>query len=149
MHFATGELTGQAVLHLLVDLLVFGAMAVAYPFFLVTFYMVRCIYPMFLRHGDIDADDAAHLHRLDRHCTLLLALVASVPLLAVAAVTVLPPDDMPLMIGAVRVVCVGAIAAFIIAYMLFRSIEADLQALERVVNPAGAQRKPDTTAGPP
>ncbi|MFJ9371545.1 PhoU domain-containing protein [Nocardia sp. NPDC101769] len=148
MHFATGEFTGQAVLHLLVDLLVFGAMAVAYPFFLVTFYMVRCIYPLFLRHGDIGAGDVAHLHRLDRHCTLYLAVAASVPLLAVAGVTVLPPEDMPLVVVAVRVVCVGAIAAFIIAYVLFRSIEADLQALERVVDPAGAQRKPDTTAGP-
>ncbi|MGF6885314.1 phosphate uptake regulator/serine/threonine protein kinase [Nocardia sp. GAS34] len=148
MHFAIGELTGQAVLHLLVDVLVFGGMAVAYPFFLVTFYMVRCIYPAFLRHGDIGAGDVVHLHRLDRHCILLLAMAASVPLLAVAGVTVLPPDDIPLVIPTVRVVCLGAIAAFIAAYMLFRSIEADLRALERVVDPAGALRKPDATAGP-
>ncbi|MFD0360316.1 serine/threonine-protein kinase [Nocardia sp. GCM10030253] len=142
MHYTTKELTGEVLLHFLGGGLVCGAMAVAYPFFLVTFYMVRCIYPLFLRHGDIIAGDALHLRRLDHRCTVYLSVAASVPLLAVAGVTFLPPDDISRVIVAVRVVCAGAVIAFIIAYTLFRTLEADLRALERVVNPASRQREP-------
>ncbi|MBF6333974.1 serine/threonine-protein kinase [Nocardia transvalensis] len=143
MQLATGEVTVRVVLHFLTSLLVCGAMAVAYPFFLVTFYMVRCVFPTFLRHGEITAGDAAHLRRLDRRCTRYLAVAASVPLLAVAGVTFLPPDDIPRVIVQVRVLCVGGIIAFVVAYVLFRALEADLRALERVIDPVGAQRHSD------
>ncbi|MFX0578045.1 serine/threonine-protein kinase [Nocardia nepalensis] len=142
IYFTTKERSGEVLLHLLGGALACGAMVVAYPFFLVTFYMVRCIYPMFLPHGDITAVDALHLRRLDRRCTVYLTVAASVPLLAIAGVTLLPPDDIPLILPAVRVLCIGAIIAFIIAYVLFRAIEADLGALRRVVDPIGGQREP-------
>ncbi|MFD6388666.1 serine/threonine-protein kinase [Nocardia sp. NPDC060259] len=143
MHFTTKELTGEMLLHYLGGAVVCGAMAVAYPFFLVTFYMVRCLYPMLLSHGDITAVDALRLRGLDRRCTVYLAVAAAVPLLAIAGVTLLPPDDMPLVLLAVRVLCVGAVLAFIVVYVLFRAIEADLSALRRVVDPVGGQREPD------
>ncbi|WP_433679058.1 protein kinase domain-containing protein [Nocardia sp. CA-119907] len=143
MHFTTKELTGEVLLHFLGGVLVCGAIAVAYPFFLATFYMVRYIYPRFLPRGDITAVDALHLRRLDRRCTAYLTVAASVPLLAIAGVTLLPPDDIPLVLVAVRVLCVGAIVAFIVVYMLFRAIEADLGALRRVVDPVGGQREPN------
>ncbi|MEV0299368.1 serine/threonine-protein kinase [Nocardia sp. NPDC050710] len=142
------EATGQDLLHALGGGLVCGAIAVAYPFFLVTFYMVRCIYPMFLPHGDITAVDALHLRGLDRRCTVYLTVAASVPLLAIAGVTLLPPDDIPLVLLAVRVLCVGSIIAFIVVYMLFRAIEADLKALRRVVDPVGGQREPNAAGRP-
>ncbi|MGX1808854.1 serine/threonine-protein kinase [Nocardia sp. NPDC055321] len=131
LRLATGEIPARGMVHFLVSLVVCGAMAVAYPFFLVTFYLVRCIYPMFLREG-VSADDVALLHRLGRRCTSYLAVAASVPLLAVAGVTFLPPDDIPLVIVAVRVLSVGGIAAFVVVYIMFRALEADLRALERV-----------------
>ncbi|WP_433733284.1 protein kinase domain-containing protein [Nocardia sp. CA-129566] len=141
IYFTTKELTGQALQHYLGGVLVCGAIAVAYPFFPVTFYMVRCIYPMFLPHGDITAVDALHLRRLDRRCTVYLTVAASVPLLAIAGVTLQPPDDIPLVLPAVRVLCFGGIIAFIVVYVLFRAIEADLGALSRVVDPIGGQRE--------
>ncbi|MBF6247862.1 serine/threonine protein kinase, partial [Nocardia elegans] len=79
---------------------------------------------------------------LDRRCNGYLAIAASVPLLAVAGVTFLPPGDIPQVIVAVRVLCVGGIVAFVASYLLFRALEADLQALERVVSPDSA-RGPD------
>ncbi|WP_280358399.1 serine/threonine-protein kinase [Nocardia otitidiscaviarum] len=135
LRLATGEIPARGMVHFLVSLVVCGAIAVAYPFFLVTFYLVRCIYPMFLRHGDISADDAVWLHRLGSRCTGYLAVAASVPLLAVAGVTFLRPADIPEIIVAVRVLCVGGIVAFVGVYWLFRALEADLRALERVVDP--------------
>ncbi|MFI6043154.1 serine/threonine-protein kinase [Nocardia sp. NPDC051321] len=135
MQLATGDVPASAVVHFLASLVVCGAIAVAYPFFLVTFYMVRCIYPIFLRHGEISAEDAVKLRGLDRRCNGYLAVAASVPLLAVAGVTFLPPPDIPMVIFAVRVLCAGGIVAFVGSYLLFRALEADLRALERVVAP--------------
>ncbi|WP_442942993.1 serine/threonine-protein kinase [Nocardia sp. NBC_01503] len=135
LRLATGEIPTRGMVHFVVSLVVCGAIAVAYPFFLVTFYLVRCIYPMFLRHGDISAEDAIWLHRLGHRCTAYLAVAASIPLLAVAGVTFLPPEDIPRVIVAVRVLSVGGIAAFVAVYIMFRALEADLAALERVVAP--------------
>ncbi|MGW4773667.1 serine/threonine-protein kinase [Nocardia sp. NPDC004278] len=132
---AAGDVPARALLHFLTSIVVCGAIAVAYPFFLVCFYMVRCIYPIFLRHGEISTEDAVWLRGLDRRANLYLAVAASVPLLAVAGVTFLPPEDIPMVIAAVRVLCVGGIIAFIGSYLLFRALEADLRALERVVAP--------------
>ncbi|MFF0493173.1 serine/threonine-protein kinase [Nocardia sp. NPDC004068] len=143
LQVVNGEVTTRILVHFLWSLLVCGAMAVAYPFFLVTFYMMRSIYPIFLRQGEIGAADAEHLRRLDRRCTTYLAVAASVPLLGVAGVTLLPAADIPRVIVAVRVLCVGAIAAFLVAYVLFRALEADLRALERVVDPGSAGRAAD------
>ncbi|WP_433682118.1 serine/threonine-protein kinase [Nocardia sp. CA-119907] len=140
LQMATGEITARLVVHFLVSLVVCGAIAASYPFFLATFYMVRCIYPIFLRHGEISAEDAVWLRSLDRRCTGYLAVAASVPLLAVAGVTFLPPGDIPMVIVAVRVLCVGAIIAFVGSYLLFRALEADLRALERVVAPDSDER---------
>ncbi len=134
LRLAAGDVPSRAVVHFLASLLVCGAIAVAYPFFLVTFYLVRCIYPIFLRHGEISVDDGVWLRALTRRCTWYLAVAASVPLLAVAGVTFLPPGDIPQVIVAVRVLCVGGIVAFIGSYLLFRALEADLAALERVVS---------------
>ncbi|AYF78697.1 serine/threonine protein kinase [Nocardia yunnanensis] len=145
LRLTASDLPVRGIVHFLISLVVCGAIAVAYPFFLVTFYLMRCIYPMFLRHGDISAGDAACLHRLGRRCTRYLAVAASIPLLAVAGVTFLPPDDIPQVIVAVRVLSVGGIAAFVAAYVMFRALEADLAALERVVSPA----EPADSAGSP
>ncbi|WP_107653820.1 serine/threonine-protein kinase [Nocardia suismassiliense] len=154
LQLVTGDLPARAIVHFLASLVVCGAIAVAYPFFLLTFYMVRCIYPLFLRHGDISPADAVWLRGLDRRCNGYLAVAASVPLLAVAGVTFLPPSDIPMVIFAVRVLCAGGIIAFVVSYLLFRALEADLRALERVVSPASAggqagaaERAADEAAG--
>jgi hypothetical protein len=123
-------------------------MAVAYPFFLVTFYLVRCIYPMFLRHGEIDTADAARMRGLARRCAGYLAVAASVPLLAVVGVTLLSPTDIPRIILPVRVLCALSIVAFVVAYLLFQAIEADLRALERVLVAPVGRTDPDVEVEP-
>ncbi|RDI47111.1 serine/threonine-protein kinase [Nocardia mexicana] len=148
LQLATGEVGVRAVIHFLSSVLVCGAIAVAYPFFLVNFYMVRCIYPMFLRHGDVSTADAGRLRLLGRRGTRYLAVAASVPLLAVAGVTFLPPEDIPRVVFAVRVLCVGAIVAFVVSYVLFRALEADLRALERIADPVAARRVSDIEGAP-
>ncbi|MFI6042663.1 serine/threonine-protein kinase [Nocardia sp. NPDC051321] len=127
------QITSASYLHFFITQIVCGAIAMAYPYFMVNFYAVRSLYPMFLRHGGLGAPDARRLRQLDRRSTYFLAIAAAVPLLGVAGATFIPPEDIPAVIVAVRVLCVGSALAFVGAYWLFRMLEQDLAALERIV----------------
>ncbi|WP_083864460.1 serine/threonine-protein kinase [Nocardia brevicatena] len=135
LHLATGTLTLHTMMHLLTSIMVCGAIAVTYPFFLVVFYMMSCIYPLYLRHGEISTSDALRLRRLNRRCHWYLTLAASIPLLAVAGVTFLQPIDISAVIVAIRLLCLGGVIAFAGSYLLFRALSTDLRALERVAAP--------------
>lgn len=143
LHVVTGSVPQHAMVHLLASIVVCGAIAVTYPFFLVVFYMMSCIYPLYLRHGEISTSDALRLRRLDRRCHWYLTLAASIPLLAVAGVTFLPPADISAVIVAIRLLCLGGVIAFAGSYLLFRALSADLRALERVVAPDETFRHPE------
>ncbi|MGW4371315.1 protein kinase [Nocardia takedensis] len=122
-----------------------GAVALVYPFFLVNFYVVRCLYPMFLAHGDIGGDatdggqDAVRLRKLRRRSGIWLVVAASIPLAAVAGATLLTPADLTEIIVEVRVLALGSLIAFVGVYLLSLAMEKDLRALERVQAPAGVQ----------
>ncbi|KAA0022069.1 serine/threonine-protein kinase [Antrihabitans cavernicola] len=133
LQLSGSDMAFDAVVHFSASQIVCGAIAIVYPYFLVNFYAVRCLYPAFLPHGEVTADDASRLRRLDRRSTLYLAAAAAVPLIGVAGATFIPPADLPKVIVAVRVLCVGSALAFVGAYWLFRLLEDDLRALERVV----------------
>lgn len=131
---ATGNhLAAQSYLHFFLTQIVCGAIAMAYPYFLVNFYAVRSLYPMFLPHGGLGGTDARRLRQLDRRSTYFLAIAAAVPLLGVAGATFIPGEDIPSVIVPLRVLCVGSALAFIGVYWLFRMLEKDLAALERIV----------------
>lgn len=140
LQLGAGGIPSHVYVHFIASLAVCGAIAVAYPFFFVTFYAVRCLYPVLLPLGITSSDDARKLRGLDRRSTRYLAVAASVPLVAVAGVTFLSPEQIPQVIDAVRFLCVGAIFAFLAAYWLFRMLEQDLRALERVVSHDSADR---------
>ena len=60
-------------------------------------------------------------------------IVASVPLLGIVAVSFLTTPEIAEVIVAIRVLCIGGIAAFVLVYWLSRPIESEIQALERVI----------------
>ncbi|MEU2034437.1 protein kinase domain-containing protein [Nocardia amamiensis] len=126
------QITAASYVHFFINQLVCGAIAMAYPYFLVTFYAVRSVYPMFLPHGGLGAEDARRLRQLDAGSTYFLAVAAAVPLLGVAGVTFIPSEDIPAVIMPLRVLCVGSALAFVGVYWLFRMLEKDLAALERL-----------------
>ncbi|MEV0947429.1 serine/threonine-protein kinase [Rhodococcus sp. NPDC049939] len=133
LQLAAGNVPPDAYVHFNVSLIVCGAMSVAYPFFVVAFIAVRYIYPALLPQDLASSSDAHKLRGLDRRSTLYLALAASVPLAGVAGVTFLPPNEIGLVIPAVRILCVGSIFAFFGVFWLFRQFEQDLRALEAAV----------------
>nr|WP_315901414.1 serine/threonine-protein kinase [Rhodococcus sp. BP22] len=134
LQFAAGSVPTEAYVHFIASLVVCGAMATAYPFFLVSLFTVRCLYPSLLPYGRAGSGDASRLHTLQRRSVGFLTVAASIPLIAVGGLTFVPASDIPNIIDVVRVVCVGGILAFVASYSIFRLIEGDLNALLRVVS---------------
>ncbi|WP_067540195.1 serine/threonine-protein kinase [Nocardia crassostreae] len=114
-----------------------GVIAATAPFFLITFHVVRWYYPALLLYGTRTAADAEQLRRLARRCERVLAMAAWVPLVTIGVGLVfLDPIDLHSIAGSVVWLCAGSVAAFALAFTLFRAIRADLAALTRVVNAA-------------
>lgn len=134
LQIAAGSVPAQAYVHFIASLVVCGAMATAYPFFLVSLFTIRCLYPSFLPFGRAGSADEALLRALGRRSIGYLTVTAAIPLVAVAGLTFVPAENIPDIIGVVRVVCIGGIAAFVASYAIFRLIERDLDALRRVVS---------------
>ncbi|WP_063018416.1 serine/threonine-protein kinase [Nocardia niwae] len=126
------QIPTASYVHFFLTQIVCGAIAMAYPYFLVTFYAVQSLYPMFLPHGALGAEDARRLRQLDADSTYFLAVAAAVPLLGVVGATFIPPGDIPAVIVPLRVLCAGGAVAFVGVYWLFRTLEKDLAALERL-----------------
>lgn len=133
MQFAAGGIPGRSAIHFFGSITVCGAIAIAYPFFLVTFYVVRSVYPELVAYGQTDPREAEQLRALSRRLPRYLAVAASVPLLGVVAVSFLTAPEIAEVILPIRVLCIGGIAAFVLVYWLSRQIESDIQALERVI----------------
>ena len=142
LQFVAGGMPGRSAIHFVGSHAVGGAIAIAYPFFLLTFLIVRSIYPELVAHGQTDAGDAEQLRALSRRLGRYLAIAASVPLLSVMAVSFLTAPEIAEIIVPIRVVCIGGIAAFIFAYWLSRLIESDIQALERVIHHRASHELP-------
>ncbi|OBB05819.1 protein kinase [Mycobacteriaceae bacterium 1482268.1] len=133
MQFAAGGIPGRSAIHFSGSIALCGAIAIAYPFFLFTFYMVRSVYPELVAQGQTNPREAEQLRALSRRLPRYLALAASVPLLGIVAVSFLTASEIAAIIVPIRVVCIGGIAAFVLVYWLSRQIESDLRALERVI----------------
>ncbi|MEV0250161.1 serine/threonine-protein kinase [Nocardia sp. NPDC050712] len=134
--------SAYAYAHYFVSHAICGAIALVYPFLLMNFYLIRCIYPMFLSHGEISARDAVLLHRLRRRCGAWMLGAAAIPLLSVASATLLVPADLAEIIVVLRFLAIGSVVAFLGVYVLFMALEKDLRALERVLAPDAGQGKP-------
>ncbi|ONM49794.1 serine/threonine-protein kinase [Nocardia donostiensis] len=141
-----GTVTGMVMLRWFTDLpvrlmvhaattgLMTGIISVAYTFFLSTFYIVRCVYPSYLRHSRTTARDSADLRARRRRTTVYLAVTASVPLAGVlTGLAALEPDELADVRDPVLGLCAASGLAFIAIYWLYRTLDADLRALERVV----------------
>ncbi|MGW6703119.1 serine/threonine-protein kinase, partial [Nocardia sp. NPDC055049] len=139
---STGELETRTTVQFLTSNAIGCAVAATYAFFLITFYMVRCAYPAFLQQGHRFHTDAAALRGLLRRCGWYLAVAASIPLIAMVAITLLPTEDLLPTMVSLRVVYLGSVVTFLGSYALFRAIDADIRALIRVVDPQPRPPRP-------
>ncbi|WP_328711682.1 serine/threonine-protein kinase [Nocardia salmonicida] len=131
--FAGNGLTIRTAVHFALAAAICAAIAMTYPFFLITLYLTRCIYPLFLHHGEDFRSDGRALTGLIVHCHRYLIAAASIPLVAGIGATFLPVEDLRMTTTPLRAICVGGVIGFVVSYVLFRIIEADIRALLRVV----------------
>jgi serine/threonine protein kinase len=147
MQFFAGGLSARSAIHFFGSITVCGAIAIAYPFFLLTFYIVRSVYPELVAHGQTNVQEAEQLQGLSRRLPPYLAVAASVPLLGIVAVSFLTAPEIAEVVVPMRVLCIGGIAAFVLAYWLSRQIESDIRALERVIRDRAPHEHPHSTRG--
>ncbi|MFD6102915.1 serine/threonine-protein kinase [Nocardia salmonicida] len=130
---AGNGLTIRTAVHFALAAAICAAIAMTYPFFLITLYLTRCVYPLFLHHGEDFRRDRRALTGLIIHCHRYLIAAASIPLVAGIGATFLPVEDLRTTTTPLRAICVGGVIGFVVSYVLFRIIEADIRALLRVV----------------
>ncbi|WP_240963123.1 serine/threonine-protein kinase [Antrihabitans stalactiti] len=134
MWIGMGDVPIRGYVYAFASAVICAAVAVVYPFFLVSFYAVRCLYPTFLPHGEVSGHDSELMEGLHRRSVRYLAVAAAVPLVGVAGATFIPLDEIGAVIGPIRTLSIVGVVAFIGAYWLFRKVEGDLIALERVTS---------------
>ena len=76
-------MTARWSAHFVGSLFICGLIAVAYPFFGVTYFAVRSLFPALLHHRASGPADEAELTRLHRRLGKYLVVAGSVPLLAI------------------------------------------------------------------
>ncbi len=133
MHLSTGTMNAELSLHWWGSLVICGLIAVAYPFFGVTSYCVRALYPPLLLHQGSPAEDARELRRLDNRLGVYLVVAGSVPLLAVGGLALASGGDSSGARAVIGVLCLGGIAGLAVVYLFYRRLQQDLAALLRVV----------------
>ncbi|WP_067842686.1 protein kinase domain-containing protein [Nocardia lijiangensis] len=131
----TDPVSASDYAHFMILHTISGVIAVTYPFLLTNFFIVRCVYPMFLGQGGVEQGAADDLRALRRRSGWYLLLAASIPLIAVAGSTLLHTPDLAKIIVTLRIMCIASIVAFVAVYLLFRAMEQDLDALRRVTAP--------------
>ncbi|MFG1793503.1 serine/threonine-protein kinase [Nocardia sp. NPDC049149] len=130
------DLSGTLLINLIASHLVAAAVAVVYTYFPVTFFVLRWYYPGLVAAGHSSPGEAVQLHRLARRSRVYLGIAASVPLFGVAAgVAFLDPTQQQTVIASIVALCVGGLFAFVGALRVFYTLESDLHALDRIVNP--------------
>ncbi|WP_378729660.1 serine/threonine-protein kinase [Nocardia brasiliensis] len=132
------DLSAGLLFNLIASHLVAAAVAVVYTYFPVTFFVLRWYYPGLVAAGHSSPAESVQLHRLARRSRIYLGIAASVPLFGVAAgVAFLDPAQQQTVIASIVALCVCGLFAFVGALRVFYSLDSDLHALDRIVNPHG------------
>jgi serine/threonine protein kinase len=126
--------------------IVAGAIGAVFPFFFITWHVVRWYYPALLTYGTTTSNDAVQLHRIARRCRQMLLYTALIPTVGLAiGIAFLDRDDLYSVAGSLIGLGVVGAAAIATAHWLFRIVDADLEALVRV---AGTVRRKAESSAP-
>ncbi|WP_433677774.1 serine/threonine-protein kinase [Nocardia sp. CA-119907] len=139
---AGADLTTRFTINLIASLIVAAAVAVVYSYFPITFFVLRWYYPGLLGTGQTFPDDAVRLRRLARRSRIYLGVAASVPLIGVATGLIfLNAAQQQTVIAPTVILCTVCLFAFVGALRIFYTLESDLHALDRIVDPRS--RRPE------
>jgi serine/threonine protein kinase len=128
---AIGSEPAEAYVHFVASLTLCGLIAGGYPFLGVSCLAVCGFYPALVRLDTMSRDDRKGLERLARTSWLYLVLAASVPLLSIALLALIGSKAR----YALAILSVGGVAGLATAFLLFRTLQADLAALTVIAAP--------------
>jgi hypothetical protein len=117
--------------HFMVSLALCGLIAAVYPFFAVTFFAVRVLFPALIQSQPFGAKELAGLEQLKRRTGLYLLLSAVAPMLTVAAWAAMGSENR-MALSVLAAVGLGGLGAI---FLLSRAILSDLEALTWTVGP--------------
>lgn len=123
----------QTFLQFLASQALSGLLAATLTFFLLTFVMVRLVYPLLINASVPHADELGGLRNLAWRVWIYFGLAVTVPFLAVIIVS-LVQTRLSALIGVLGVV---GLFGFILAFVLAHAIRRDLESLAVAVAPPG------------
>ncbi|CAM4509368.1 serine/threonine-protein kinase [Nocardia ninae] len=130
------DLSAGLLFNLIASHFVAAAVAVVYTYFPVTFFVLRWYYPGLVAAGHSSPSESSQLRRLARRSRIYLGIAASVPLFGVAAgVAFLHPTQQQAVLASIVGLCVGGLFAFLGTLRVFYTLDSDLHALDRIVDP--------------
>jgi len=125
LHLTVPDFPAGFYVHFLASQTLCGLIAVSYPCFVVTFVVLRSMYPAFLGSAELTMEDVNQLNRLNRWLGKFLYAAAAVPFLAMFLIVMLGSGNKM----ALAVLSVSGIAGIGMALWLVREIRADRSAL--------------------
>jgi len=127
MHFASGSLPSRDYAHFFASLFLCGLIAAAYPFFLVTNFCFRVVYPCQIRNLRDAATDRPVLQRILQRAYPYLAIGALAPMLGVLMALFLPAAESEFQRQALGVFAVMGLLGFAALFVIFRRLQTDLE----------------------
>jgi hypothetical protein len=125
LHVASGDLPVSAYAHFFGSLTLCGLVAAAYPFFLITWFSSRVLYPSLCRGRAYTREDQAVLQQLDRLSWTYFMCAAAVPMFTVAILAMIDTKSR----FALGVFGIGGLVGFAAVAAIFRHLQATLRAL--------------------
>jgi eukaryotic-like serine/threonine-protein kinase len=128
-----GELPRIAHLHFFASMVLCGLIAAAYPFFLVTAFGLRVIYPQLLRDGPIARGDVPAMARVLDRSYWYLASGALAPMLGILTVLFLAENESGMQRTALFAFAVVGSLGFLLLFIIWRRLRDDIEAVLHAV----------------
>jgi len=135
IQLVAGHFPLHAWVHFFASLFLCGLVAAAYPFFAITLFSLRVLYPALLEADPSRVGDEASLNRLGVLMPRYLVTAALLPLMAIALLIVAPQVWPELGIQgqlSMSVLSVGGGIGYALIFWLYRQLQADLQTFQEV-----------------
>jgi hypothetical protein len=133
LQMEVGEIPTSAYVHFVASLTLCGLIAAAYPFFGVACLSVCSFYPALARVETMAEEDRDPLVRMARTSGMYLFLAATVPMLSVAILVLIGSQARV----ELALLAVAGLAGFGLAFLAYRMLQSDLDALAGIAGPAG------------
>jgi len=133
IELAGGTLPRIAQLHFFASMVLCGLIAAAYPFFLVTAFGLRVIYPQLLRDGPIARGDAPELSLVLDRSYWYLASGGLAPMLGILTVLFLAENELDIQRTALFVFATVGLLGFALLLGIWRRLRDDIEAVLHAV----------------